>query len=234
MGNLSMRPPSARSLLLAQYPDLAGAVDNTEAGACDQIVNDLGCTTKDEARAAAVRDPAAAARVIEGILDSMHALVVTHPNHEKHEAACRPGCSACCWIVPDVTQGDAERIATALQEKKPEERADIAARAREAAAAVRRAGGSAAAFPLRCPLLGDDNLCHVYADRPLSCRAHASRDAAACLHARDTPDGDHSVPVTLEAMFGMITLDAAFNMLGFPPSLPLPIVLQEMLHQGVA
>lgn len=95
--------------------------------------------------------------------------------------ACAAGCAWCCYQVVAITKAELDMVAQAVAAKPPEARAAIAARARDAAA--RGTGLDLRqwwAAHIRCPLLDDDNLCAIHADRPMPCRAHNSADAGAC------------------------------------------------------
>ena len=83
--------------------------------------------------------------------------------------ACKRGCSACCHMNVSLTKAEAERLARASGRK--------AARVQSE---PRHAPDAFAGKP--CPFLDAKGACSVYADRPLSCRKHASffETAAAC------------------------------------------------------
>ena len=147
-----------------------------------------------EAPALAQAEPMRVAAWISGYTEAWFALP---SDDDEGEIACRAGCAHCCRIVPDVSVGEAMLLRAAIARLPEATQREIAADVAIAAAAVRAVGGDGgAAWPLRCPLLGKDNCCQVYEDRPGACRAWASTDAEACANltsAATTPLPLHAV-----------------------------------------
>lgn len=127
--------------------------------------------------------PAGATRAAIAATDAFFARAVAALKLEPQLAAmaCAAGCSWCCHQIVGVTRAEMTLVAEAIATKTPEQRAAIAARAKEAAS--RGTGLDQAqwwAARIRCPLLEDDGLCGIHPARPLPCRAHNSADAGAC------------------------------------------------------
>ena len=75
--------------------------------------------------------------------------------------ACGKGCASCCHMSISITSAEAELLANAS--------------GRRASTIVRSPERAADAFSGQpCPFLDGQKRCSVYADRPLSCRKHAS------------------------------------------------------------
>jgi len=90
--------------------------------------------------------------------------------------ACARGCTFCCHLRVLVTPDEAALLAEAARA-----RPEVAARLGKNAARVADLAPSAhAALRLPCAFLGGDGACTAYAARPLACRAHTSRERAAC------------------------------------------------------
>ncbi|PIQ24783.1 hypothetical protein COW36_23720 [bacterium (Candidatus Blackallbacteria) CG17_big_fil_post_rev_8_21_14_2_50_48_46] len=83
----------------------------------------------------------------------------------KHAAhlSCQAGCSGCCLPGLGVFQVEADALKTALKALAPEQQAQVLAQARQALAAPEA--------QTHCALLLND-LCTVYAQRPVICRTH--------------------------------------------------------------
>lgn len=81
--------------------------------------------------------------------------------------ACGKGCASCCHMNVTITKVEAERLAKAA--------------GRKAASLGRTIHHPQKKFAgLPCPFLDAQGVCSVYADRPLSCRKHASFFESAC------------------------------------------------------
>jgi Fe-S-cluster containining protein len=174
-------------------------------------------TEKNQIRTAALRrvletEPQKLALKLYEVLDSWLATFNRDaPQELKQAVACRSGCSACCHIVPEVSRGEMQLIASYIHQRlSAEQQSVIETRTKEAAQKVREHGGNAhASWPLRCPLLADDGNCSVYRARPSTCRAWLSSDKNKCdanLAAAQTgsisPD-DPGVPIPL---FGAVLM----------------------------
>lgn len=95
--------------------------------------------------------------------------------------ACRAGCSWCCHQVVGVTAAELALLHRTIAAMPDDRQARIRTRAAEAMATGRGLDqGQWWAARIRCPLLEDDGLCGVHADRPLACRAFNSADADLC------------------------------------------------------
>lgn len=106
---------------------------------------------------------------------------------------CGPGCSSCCHVRVDVTVPEAALIAVRIRRLGEPARRHVIARLRRLAT---RPGVKRHSWWLKngvaCPLLLND-LCMVYADRPIQCRACLSTSAAACRAGLEARDGSHVV-----------------------------------------
>lgn len=93
---------------------------------------------------------------------------------------CAAGCAFCCHLAVAVPPGVAEMIADHVAETfSSEARSALMVRLR-AAEALAIAAADPTSLRHRCPLLGPDNHCTVYAVRPISCRAFTSPSATRC------------------------------------------------------
>ncbi|UZE51598.1 YkgJ family cysteine cluster protein [Rhodopseudomonas sp. P2A-2r] len=128
------------------------------------------------AQAATMAD---AAREATAIADAASAAIRDHiPNQPA--LACASGCSPCCHLYVQVPPGTAASMVAHIDATfTPMEREALQARLTEAAATL-GAATDPAALRLRCPLLGTDDRCTVYAVRPLSCRAFTSTSLPRC------------------------------------------------------
>lgn len=92
--------------------------------------------------------------------------------------ACHAGCAWCCHGYIAATAPEVIHVVKGLASAR------VDALKPAAAAMFARTGGAThdarAKMITRCPLLGDDNLCSVYATRPNTCRTHMSTDDKAC------------------------------------------------------
>ena len=99
------------------------------------------------------------------------------PPSVRATLACRSGCAFCCQQRVGINAPEAFALAAALRGQ-----ADMAAAFAGNAAQLAQ-GGS---WP-RCAVLGADNACNAYEDRPLSCHGFVSLAVADCIAARDQP-----------------------------------------------
>jgi Fe-S-cluster containining protein len=196
------------------------------------IAKDLGCDTKEKATDLAARQPVKVAQYVDSLIDSWF-----DPRMQigGAPAACRAGCSWCCWMIPELRSGEADLLLTAIAQLPEDERAEIKAKVTAAAAAIVDAGSGEAAYPLRCPLLGDDGRCRVYAARPAVCRAFASTDAAACERLHQGGDAEGEVPMTVRSAYAQVAYVAVNDTFGDQrlKATPLPIALARALELGV-
>lgn len=95
--------------------------------------------------------------------------------------ACTAGCSWCCYQIVGITMAELALLGQSIAAKPADAQARIKARAAEAMSRGRGLDPSQWwAAHIRCPLLEDDGLCGVHADRPLACRAFNSADSDIC------------------------------------------------------
>lgn len=87
--------------------------------------------------------------------------------------SCRPGCSECCHLAPDITSAEAAQILDRVEQERG--RDGLRAIYARCQADMKRANPGTPEWHLAglgCAFL-EDNLCTVYSHRPLSCRVHA-------------------------------------------------------------
>ena len=136
----------------------------------------------------------------------------------REPLACQAGCAFCCHQQVSATAAEILVIAQRIMA----EPAGVRARRRQA---IRKAHeGARGLDPMqrwvqrqRCPLLGSDNRCTVYADRPFGCRGYASLDLSACSRAFADPAAHspmqipHSQALRIEAVMGSYALEQALH-----------------------
>jgi Fe-S-cluster containining protein len=130
--------------------------------------------------------------------------------------ACRKGCDYCCYAFTSVLAPEAFLLAEKLQQRSGGE--GFKQRGQPLRRLDQKARGGDIRLP--CPLL-EEHLCSLHAERPLSCRKHASFTAHAC---HDAFDGKPTqVPVNAAYLtIGTtcsVTLRAALRSLGRPVAL---------------
>ncbi|ACK49589.1 protein of unknown function UPF0153 [Methylocella silvestris BL2] len=97
--------------------------------------------------------------------------------------ACRRGCATCCAVRVVATAPEILLIARAIKSQRRKAAEDLGRRIAAAARATRQLDElDRMALAAPCPFVGD-NICLIYAIRPLACRSHVSFDEAACLDA---------------------------------------------------
>jgi len=109
--------------------------------------------------------------------------------------ACQAGCSYCCHYHVYVTAPEALAIADHMRGWPAADRDRVLAKLTENA-------GQAAALGkdrhvqtnIRCAFLGGDDLCSIYAVRPLACRRHHSFDVTPCRTTFEDPDCQDQCP----------------------------------------
>lgn len=118
------------------------------------------------------------------------ALILDAPGREGW--ACRAGCAACCHLLVRVHPGEADAIAETVRASWSDaDRADLGRRLQATADQVGGMdAGTYRAHRIRCAFLDGDERCSIYEDRPVLCRVHASRSAAACLDLECMPPLD--------------------------------------------
>ncbi|PID72639.1 MAG: hypothetical protein CSB34_01260 [Desulfobulbus propionicus] len=95
-----------------------------------------------------------------------------HPD----EIMCKPGCADCCHAVFDVSFIEASYLASYLKRNpgllaSQQEQATAAAVAYEE---MLKKNKDAATQRIRCPLLGEDDLCLAHKMRPINCRTYGT------------------------------------------------------------
>jgi Fe-S-cluster containining protein len=195
------------------------------------IAKDLGCDTKEKATALAAQQPVKVAQYVDSLIDSWFD---PRMQIEGAPAACRAGCSWCCWMIPGLRSGEADLLLAAIAQLPEDERGEIKAKLKVAATAIVDAGSSEAAYPLRCPLLGDDGRCRVYTARPAACRAFASTDATACERLYLGGNEASEIPMTVRSACAQVAYVAVNNTFGDNRvrATPLPIALARALEMG--
>jgi Fe-S-cluster containining protein len=111
------------------------------------------------------------------------------------EFGCKSGCAWCCYQSVEATIPEAILVAIQLTDPADPRRAKIlenAARFRDASERDRRLAGAP------CPLLGADNRCSVYDNRPLMCRAMMAGKSEQCRAAHEAAlKGEPETPIEL-------------------------------------
>ncbi len=102
---------------------------------------------------------------------------------ENAGLACHGGCSSCCTIRVVATAPEILLVARTIAAAPPAQSREFRERVSQCALATKRLGEKARmSLGVYCPFVADD-LCAVYAVRPLACRGHASYDKQACFDA---------------------------------------------------
>jgi Fe-S-cluster containining protein len=130
--------------------------------------------------------PASARDPIAGLLNSAFEnfeRAVAPPPGDAVDVACRGGCASCCTIQVAATAPEILLIARAIRASPIKaslalrrKTADLDRATRRLSAQQRMRAGLACAFV-------EEDLCVIYAVRPLACRGHASFDKQACVDA---------------------------------------------------
>jgi Fe-S-cluster containining protein len=111
------------------------------------------------------------------------------------ELGCKSGCAWCCYQSVEATIPEAILVALQLGDASDPRRAKIlanAARFRDMSEGEHRRSGTP------CALLGADNRCSVYDNRPLMCRAMMAGKAEQCRAAHEASlKGEPETPIEL-------------------------------------
>jgi Fe-S-cluster containining protein len=109
-------------------------------------------------------------------------------------AACREGCTWCCYKQVGTAAPEVLRIVAYLRDTlSPEQWESLRERVRSGAEQRRRRGAGVRRTALPCPLLVEDR-CSAYPVRPLTCRGYNSSDARQCERSLE-PDSRVEPPV---------------------------------------
>ncbi len=113
--------------------------------------------------------------------------------------ACGPGCPYCCHIRLTASPPEILHIAEHLRRTWPAEKLDALRKKLANLDRLTHGKGEEArdAMRLPCPML-EDNSCGIHAVRPISCRAVASVDVAACRASYDSRMQEPVPQVTLQ------------------------------------
>lgn len=142
------------------------------------------------------------------------------PAAARKAVACRVGCDFCCSVPVDVQAHEvffaAEHLRARLTVPALDALVERLAAHRARVSAYRPGERELSRHP--CPLLSG-GACSIYAARPQPCRAHHSRDAAACRDNLTDPTSDLSrayIPRLRARLFAvMLSVDAALETEGF-------------------
>lgn len=133
------------------------------------------------------RRPHAFIRSVHRRIDDVVAKLAVVARGQGAPFACRAGCAWCCAEPVYAIRAEAELAADRVRAMPPAERARIEAAVYDSALRflasplARQEQPDVVAYRrlrLVCPLLGPDNRCTVYADRPMGCRMHLARKPA--------------------------------------------------------
>lgn len=117
------------------------------------------------------------------------------PDSSGARPACEAGCSYCCHYHVYVTAPEALAIAEHMRGLPTAEREStlvrLVANAEQAAALGK---DRHVQTNIRCAFLGGDNLCSIYAVRPLACRRHHSYDVTPCRTTFEDPAAQDQCP----------------------------------------
>jgi len=169
-------------------------------------LNDILSDTKNTSR---MSDAAAQAMKVYEAAIKKHA--------QPPEAVCKKGCSYCCAARVTVTIPEAFLLARFVREKwrNPDDPSKKDFQEREV---VSRGlpGDARLQRRIACPLL-IDNACSVYAARPMTCRAYASKSLPACLELYQNFVNNVPHPMMNQLVRTMLfaALKAALSLTGF-------------------
>lgn len=110
--------------------------------------------------------------LFEFVDQAVSSICEQHPDEVK----CAPGCADCCHAVFDVSFVEAAYLASHLKEH-PALIEQLKGPAQEAAVAFEqlvKSGEDVSAARIRCPLLGEDDLCLAHPFRPINCRTYGT------------------------------------------------------------
>lgn len=135
-------------------------------------------------RAAALADRPRTVETIVGAIGEAHALAdaIAAGRPANPRIKCKAGCVFCCYHHVECLGAEVFNIARHIADTWSDQaRRDLLARLEHA---IGRAGGRRGfAYyrqHIRCPLLGKDDRCRVYAARPFACRAYTSFSVVRC------------------------------------------------------
>jgi len=113
---------------------------------------------------------------LQSLYDFVDETVATIYRQHPDEIRCKPGCADCCHAVFDVSFVEASYLATYLAEHPElvEAQQEAATAAAVAYEEILKLGQDPAQKRIRCPLLGDDDLCLAHRMRPINCRTYGT------------------------------------------------------------
>lgn len=118
----------------------------------------------------------------KGDLDGLVALY----ERDKHlwpvePMACKKGCALCCSLNVEIMDYEKPTLRRALDKLDPSTRREVFDKASKKYSVTRGLKGEPLYHKrIPCALLGDDNNCLIYDDRPISCRAFYSKYLEIC------------------------------------------------------
>ncbi|WP_300455238.1 YkgJ family cysteine cluster protein [Desulfobacula sp.] len=126
----------------------------------------------------------------EALVQMVDAVFDRVKNEYPKEVFCREKCSDCCYALFDLTLIEAlylkDKFLTAFSGKEKNHLMEIAAKTDRVLTKIKRDAykevkngtdqlevvGKMSQERVRCPLLGEDNLCVLYENRPITCRVY--------------------------------------------------------------
>jgi Fe-S-cluster containining protein len=123
------------------------------------------------------------------------------------KTSCQKGCGACCHLEVEITEDDADLLARSiLRQNLPYDKDRLQEQSQRVRLDEKWAQGVMTAN--RCVMLGEDNACSNYGDRPTICRKHSVTSPAELC-------GEVGAnPVPLVVPMNEIILSAALNLSG--------------------
>jgi Fe-S-cluster containining protein len=113
---------------------------------------------------------------LENLFEFVDKTVEQILQEHREKVLCKPGCADCCHALFDVSFIEAAYIATFLT-NHPEIVEHQLIRAEQAALEFEKfakTNGDPSTTRIRCPLLGDDDLCLGHKVRPINCRTYGT------------------------------------------------------------
>jgi len=113
---------------------------------------------------------------LHNLFKFVDATVDTIYQQHADEVQCKPGCADCCHAVFDISFIEAANLAVFLSARQEilEKQHEAAMQAAVAYEQLIKNDKDPAAERIRCPLLGQDNLCLAHSERPINCRTYGT------------------------------------------------------------